>query len=44
MNLTSLNADLNRIPPHQPPVLEDTLQAMISLCHDIQAHCSYDIE
>ena len=43
MNLRSLTEDLSRIAAHKPPVLEQTLQAMISLCADIQAHCDCDI-
>lgn len=44
MKLTSLTEDLDKILPHHPPVLEQTLHAMISLCIDIQAHCDNDIE
>lgn len=44
MKLTSLTADLEKFRPNQPPVLEETLHAMISLCLDIQAYCSQGID
>ena len=43
MELISLNADLRKIQPGKPPLLEQTLNAMISLCIDIQAYCKSDI-
>lgn len=44
MNLKSLSQDLRRILPNQQPTPEHILQAIDSLCSDIQYHCGEDID